>query len=72
MYVDPPLITPYALAWLGVFGIGVGLLLMIEAGRASARGASLTRVEREGRLGARMCLGGFVLLVVSGAWSILK
>lgn len=72
MYVDPPLITPYALAWLGFFGIGIGALLMIEAGRASARGAPSPRVEREGRLGARLCIGGIALLVVSGGWAVLR
>lgn len=71
MYVDPPLITPFVVAWIGFFGIGAGILLMRDAGQSAARGAHFTRVEREGRLGARICLGGIVLLVVSGAWAVL-
>lgn len=72
MYETPALLTSYTLAWAGFFALGAGVLLMLEAGRASMRGAPLSRVQREGSMGAWACVGGVVLLVVAGIGRVLS
>lgn len=72
MYLDPAPISPFAVTWLGFFAIGIGILLMVEAARASARGAPQSRVEREGSMGAWAILAGIALVVIGGALAVLS
>lgn len=73
MYVTPRFpFDPLMLTCLGFLVFGFGVLLMIEAGRASARGAPASMCERDGRIGVKSCLLGIVLLIAAAVWAVLK
>lgn len=73
MYVEQPsFISPFSMASVGFALIAIGAVLMIEAGRASVRGASPARIERDGSAAAWSILIGIGLLVVAGFWAVLS
>jgi hypothetical protein len=73
MYLAPhSFLTPLGLFGLGFAAVALGVVLMLEAGRASANGASPATVERTGSIGAWTVLTGIATLAIAALWAALS